>query len=162
MVDYEKVKRAAKLCHFAGAGLLFVTSIMRIISLSFNGLDFLLSLYYIFFGLIIVGTELRMPKVLTYFYFMNFSFGKAIFAGFVATIVFSSDIIQIATFVFFLVACCGFIVLGALFTKKEMEDAIPKRLDSQTESKPEVEQKTEPAKGTEQAKVQDNLPAPMV
>ena len=158
MVDYEKIKSVAKLCHFAGAGLLFLTSIMRFITFNFKGIDFLLSLYYIFFGLIIIGTELRMDKVLTYFYFMNFSFGKAIFAGFIATMVFSSDWIQLATFAFFLVACCGFLVLGALFTKKEMEDAIPKTLDSQSESKPETSQKAE-GKGTDK---QDNLPAPIV
>ena len=160
MLNYEKIKKVAKYSHFVGAGLLFITSVMRLFTLNFKAIEVLLSIYYVLFGLIIIMSELKYQRVLTHFYFMNFSFGKAIFAGFIATMVFSFEWIQLATFVFFLVACCGFIVLGVLFSKQEIAEVT----ESPSSVPPEGNKGTDGQKETEKkdSTPQVNLPAPYV
>ena len=94
-----------------------------------------------------------MQKIIDQFYFMNYSFGKALFSGFIATLTFSSYWLQLAVAIFFATACGGFIVLGLLYTKQESENA-PAKAPGNVEAKPgEVKKEQE---------LENKLPAPQV
>jgi len=172
MVDYEKVRKVAIVCHFIGAGLLFLTSILRFVSFNFTSTEFILSIYYILFGAIIILTELGYQRILEQFYFLNFSFGKAGFSLFIATLLFNlSNWFQILVSIFFLVAGLGFLIIGCFFMSEEREKAVPKQVSS---SAPQIDNKlpvgndaqkdAEKPKEIEMVNVHGNnqLPAPQV
>ncbi len=152
MVDYAKVRQFTVFVHCIGSVLLFITSISRFFQLDFSSTTFVLSIYYIGFGVLIILSELRIERVLRHFYFMNFSFGKAVFAGFVATLTFSLSLFQLVVGSFFIVACGGFLILGFIYTRQEAKDAVPKPRPSSAAEKPD-EQKL-PAGGP-QIELQD-------
>ncbi len=125
--NYDSVKRVARICHFVGAVLLFLMSIVRFSQLNFTSTEFILCVYYIFFGVLIIFVELGFEFITSKFFFMNYSFGKALFAGFVATLCYGTSYwVQLAVAIFFTVACLGFLVMGFMFTSQEAENVKPK------------------------------------
>ena len=142
-MEYNTIRMVAKLMNYGGAILLFVTSIMKFLTFNFMKTEFILNLYYILFGLIIFAVELGIRPVLTQFYFMNFSFGKALFAGFVGSITFTiSYWLQTVLSSFFFAACLFFFILGCVCHKAESED-LSKRIPSGAQ-KPPSEQEMKP------------------
>ena len=152
-MSYEGVSRIARICHILGAVLLFVMSIIGFAQLNFTSTQFVMYVYYIFFGVLIIFVELGFTKVIEQFYFMNYSFGKALFAGFVATLCYGTNYwVKLAVAIFFTIASGGFLILGMMFTSEETKNAVQKA-PSGEENKP-AEQK-----GRE---MDNKLPAPQV
>ncbi len=122
-LEYSTVRMIAKGAHFVGAILLFVTSITKFLMFNFLKTEFVMTLYYMLFGLIIITVELGIKLVLNQFYFMNFSFGKALFAGFVGSITFTTGYwLQLLLSAFFFAACLFFIILGCLCRSPELSE----------------------------------------
>ena len=154
MVSYDTIRKITIVCHCLGALLLFIISVVRFVQFDFTSSTFVLSIYYILFGLIIVCCEIGFAKVLEQFYFMNYSFGKALFAGFIATLTFTLYWLQLAVSIFFMVACAGFIILGLFYTSAETDKAVQKS-PAQEEGKADSEPKKE-------QEMDNQLPAPQV
>eukprot|EP00826_Nyctotherus_ovalis_P000538 TRINITY_DN0_c699_g1_i2.p1 TRINITY_DN0_c699_g1~~TRINITY_DN0_c699_g1_i2.p1 ORF type:complete len:167 (+),score=50.80 TRINITY_DN0_c699_g1_i2:37-501(+) len=154
-MDYEKIKKVVKICHFVGAGLLLFLGIAEFTRIDVFSGDFFLNLYFILFGGLIVFTELGFSFVFEYFYFMKFSFGKCFFAGFIAIITFGSTYwVRLLTAIFFTVACFGFLILGIFYGKKELAD------EEGGEAKPNAPENKPAAETNKPADLQ--LPAPQV
>ena len=124
MVDYARVRMIVKFAHIAGAILLFVIAVIQFAQLNFSQMKFIMLIYYILFGILIILIELGFGAVLRYFYFMYYSWGKAVFAFFVATLIFTKDQWwQLASSIIFFIAAAGFIVLGFVYRSEEAEEA---------------------------------------
>ena len=160
-MSYETVKKVAQIWHGVGAILLFVTSILKIAQFNINqAIDYIMTAYYILFGILIVLIEFGVPKVLQVFYFMNFSFGKALSCAFIATMTFNlHDTMQLITTIFFFIAALGFLIIGFCFCGKEAEEAAKNAPQSAGES-PAPAAATSDGKG--QPEMHNDLPAPQV
>ncbi len=124
MVAYELIRKIARICHFVGAVILFLMAGYRFIKFDFTSTEFILCVYYVLFGLLIIFTELGFQFMIKHFFFMNYSFGKALFAAFVATLCYGTSYwVQLAVAIFFTVACAGFLVMGFIYTSEENEAA---------------------------------------
>ena len=129
-MSYEAIKKVAAICHIVGAGLLVIMSVINFAQFNFTSIDFVLTIYYILFGAIIVFCELGINFVLKNFYFMNFFLGRAIFCTFVACITFQTDYwLKILISVFFIVAAVCFVFLGFCYSAEEatIEEKNPPR-----------------------------------
>ena len=150
-MDYDCVGKIARFSHFVGALMLFAMAILKFTQMNFTNSEFVIDIYYILFGILIVLIEFGIQKVIDQFYFMNYSFGKALFSGFIATLCYGTSYwAQLIVAIFFTVACAGFLLLGFMFNSQEQQN---------------VQKSPDPAKPEEaKAKEMDNnkLPAPQV
>ena len=154
-MNYEKIKKVAKICHLVGAALLLLVGISEFFRVDVFRGDFFLNIYFILFAGLIVLVEFDFKIAFEYFYFMKFSFGKSLFAGFIALLCFGSSYwIRILVGVFFCVACIGFLIMGASFGKNEKDEA-------ESQSNPSTVSST--SKPEDAPKASDpKLPAPQV
>ena len=152
-MNYEHVKKVAKICHFVGAGLLVFMAIMEFTKGSFNVGEFFLNVYYILFGILIALVEIGFERVMKHFYFMKFSFGKAFFAVFIAILCFGSTYwARILCGVFFSAACVGFVIIGFFFRAQELAE-INENQPNADPAKPQTDGET--AKPTSTSKAPD-------
>ena len=152
---YSKIKMIVKICHLVGAGLLLLLGISELTKVTGFNSDLFLNIYFILFGAIIALVEFNIEFIFTCVYFMKFSFGKSLFAGFIAILSYGSTYwIRLLTAIFFTVACIGFLILGIFYSKKEMEGEEAEKAGT-GEKKPEEKQ-------AESKKEDDRLPAPQV
>lgn len=157
-MDYEKLKKIVKVCHFVGAGLLLFVGIAEFVRMNAFSGDFFLNVYFILFGGLIVLTELGFSFVFDFFYFMRFSLGKAFFAGFIAILSYGSTYWpRLLTAIFFTVAFVGFLILGIVYWKKERDEAEGSDGSQGTQATPPTSKPEEPSKPAD-----PGLPAPQV
>ncbi len=122
--NYPCLIKFSKFFHAAGAVLLFVISIIKFAQFNFQTTEFILTIYYIFFGILIILVELGLGRVLDNFHFMRFAFGKMLFAIFMAGITFTlSYWLQAIVSVFFMIAAVFFGMIGCCYYKEEKEIA---------------------------------------
>ena len=121
-VNYDCIRKTGKVFYCLGALLLFLLAVLRFAQLDFTNTQFVIYVYYIGFGILIILIEMELGKVLDNFYFMRWAWGKGGFATFIATLCFNLDYwIQIMVWIFFACASIFFFVIGCCYFSEEKE-----------------------------------------
>ncbi|OMJ79904.1 hypothetical protein SteCoe_19991 [Stentor coeruleus] len=75
---------------FSSGIALIILAILKFITFSIGSArDFFLTIYYIFFGILICLSEMPCKRLMSCFYFLKFYIGKALFFLFLGTITFT-------------------------------------------------------------------------
>ena len=124
---YEKAAQAMRILMFFNAGVLVVTAIIHFIFFkflkSFNG--FVLTIYLFLFAALFVLIELSKMRTRTWFYFMNFGWGKAMFLLFLGLLLVgagkSVTWVDILSGVWFLLCAIAFFVISMVHKAAEQD-----------------------------------------
>lgn len=119
-IRYSKFMKVTKGIQILAALLLIVLAIVRftdIAQLETFSL-WIITIYFVLFGLVMLIFEFEIKRVKAYFYFMNFCFGKAIFDFFIGCMVLSGEIhswLEIPIAVVFFAATLALILIGICY-----------------------------------------------
>ena len=122
---YEKMANMMKYTQFFNAGALACDAILHFVFFpryaSYN--HFVFTIYLFLFAAIFVGVELSKFRTRTWFYFMNFAWGKAAFLFFVGLIlvVAGKSVIWVDILVGVWFIICG-LIYGAISKKYPLEE----------------------------------------
>ena len=124
---YEKAAMAMKIMQFFNAGVLVITGIIHFVFFkflkSFNG--FVLTIYLFLFAALFVLIELSKMRTRTWFYFMNFGWGKAMFLLFLGLLLVgagkSVTWVDILSGVWFLLCAIAFFVISMVHKAAEQD-----------------------------------------
>ena len=124
---YEKAALAMKIMQFFNAGVLVITGIIHFVFFkflkSFNG--FVLTIYLFLFAALFVLIELSKMRTRTWFYFMNFGWGKAMFLLFLGLLLVgagkSVTWLDILSGVWFLLCAIVFFVISMVHKAAEQD-----------------------------------------
>ena len=78
MFSYEKACTYRKITSYAAAIMLVVVSVFSVFSIGDAGglRTIIMTIYFVFIGLIIVGVEMERGSICQWFLFLNFGWGK--------------------------------------------------------------------------------------
>ncbi len=113
----------------ASAILLVILSIVRIIKITEARTFtlYVMTIYFVLFGLVILLVELGLKPIKRTFYFLNFAWGKAIFDFFIACMSLSTgfygttSMITIPVAIVFFLGCLFFIIISIFYREEEKE-----------------------------------------
>ena len=144
---FEKAALAMKILQFFNAAVLVTTAIIHFVFFkflkSFNG--FVLTIYLFIFAAMFVLVELSLLRTRTWFYFMNYGWGKGLFLLFIGLLLVgagkSVTWVDILSGVWFIVL--GLIFFGLSFFYKAVEhDYVKDLLESVENARAEKEADT--------------------
>ena len=94
-VPFERVQIVTKVIQLISAGVLIVESVIRFayVMTVTSFASFMLTFYLLFFAAIFVCTEMSVGKFRTWFFFLNFAWGKGLACFFIAFLVLGSGFI---------------------------------------------------------------------
>jgi len=126
-VPFEKAQLIQKVIQFISAIVLIIASIVRFAYVtriqSFAGI--VLTIYLLIFAAIFICTELSVLRCRTWFYFLNFGWGKAIFSFFIACLCLGSARavlwVDILVGIYFLLLALALPIISIVYYGKESE-----------------------------------------
>ncbi len=142
-VPFEKAQLAQKVIQFISAIILIAASIVRFAYVtrikSFAGI--VLTIYLLIFAAIFICTELSLLRCRTWFYFLNFGWGKAFFSFFIACLCLGSAKaviwLDILVGIYFLCLTLVLLLISMVYCGKEHEhvDNMLKQIEEQKAAK---------------------------
>ena len=126
-MPFEKAQLIQKVIQFISAIVLIIASIVRFAYVtriqSFAGI--VLTIYLLIFAAIFICTELSVLRCRTWFYFLNFGWGKAIFSFFIACLCLGSARavlwVDILVGIYFLLLALALPIISIVYYGKESE-----------------------------------------
>jgi len=84
----------SRIFQFITALVLIILAVIRIIDIdgAKQAITYIMNFYYFFFGVVIFLCEIKIIRFLTWFYFMNFGWGKALLMLFLASTMVGNEI----------------------------------------------------------------------
>ena len=115
LCDYEFVRKWSKIFTYGCSGAIVALGMAKFFNVTnvMNPIDYIVNVYLLFLGLVLFTCECGWERILKYFNFLRYFFGKAFYVIFVGLLCFNQNYwFQILVSVFLFSAAVLYIILG--------------------------------------------------